>query len=563
MTATARYDIAIMGGGLAGLCLGLQLMRQRPSLRVAIIDKRAEPAPEATFKVGESAVELASWYFSEVLGLKDHLRTAQLPKFGLRYFMSTHDNRDVAQRCEFGPLHVADFLDEPPHEHPNGPGHADTQIYGAREFHGLPLPAYNLDRGRLENHIRALCHEADVAFHLGTRIEHVALNDDGHTLTLSSAIGTSHIRARWVVDASGRAGILKRKLNLAQNTDHKVDAVWFRLKCAIDPDDWSTDADWLGRTESGLRRLSTNHLMGRGYWVWLIPLASGCTSVGIVFDASMHSIKQVNTFERALTWLHAHEPQCANTLEQSRDTLRDFHVMRGGAYGCRRLFSTDRWAITGEAGVYLDPLYSPGSDFIAVSNTLIVDLICQDLDGHKLTAAVVFSETLYQGMFQQYMLLYRGQYDIMGSARVMTAKIVWDTALYFGYTLLLFRNDRFCDRRFFVRAREHIKTTLRLQGTVQALLKRWAKQDRSTCDHRFVDQSTLEFLWELYTSSKTSYDDGALLDRLGQNMLILEEFARRLSERVNGTRSRASFRSFSQRTLKIDLSADMNRLWMV
>ncbi len=32
------------------------------------------------------------------------------------------------------------------------------------------------------------------------------------------------------------------------------------------------------------RWLSTNHLCGPGYWVWLIPLASGSHSVGIVAD---------------------------------------------------------------------------------------------------------------------------------------------------------------------------------------------------------------------------------------------------------------------------------------
>ena len=35
---------------------------------------------------------------------------------------------------------------------------------------------------------------------------------------------------------------------------------------------------------AGQRWLSTNHLMGAGYWVWLIPLGSGSTSFGIVAD---------------------------------------------------------------------------------------------------------------------------------------------------------------------------------------------------------------------------------------------------------------------------------------
>ena len=49
-----RYDVAIMGGGLAGLALGLQLARERPAISIVIAEKRAGPAPEAALKVGES-----------------------------------------------------------------------------------------------------------------------------------------------------------------------------------------------------------------------------------------------------------------------------------------------------------------------------------------------------------------------------------------------------------------------------------------------------------------------------------------------------------------------------
>jgi len=34
--------------------------------------------------------------------------------------------------------------------------------------------------------------------------------------------------------------------------------------------------------------------------------------------------------------------------------------------------------LTGEAGAFLDPFYSPGSDYIAMANTFITDLIVRD-----------------------------------------------------------------------------------------------------------------------------------------------------------------------------------------
>src|SRR5919106_1791089 len=86
MPATG-YDVAILGGGLAGLALALQIKRARPDTTVFVAEKRQEPAPEAAFKVGESTSESGAHYFRDVLGLGDHLRDSQLTKFGLRFFM--------------------------------------------------------------------------------------------------------------------------------------------------------------------------------------------------------------------------------------------------------------------------------------------------------------------------------------------------------------------------------------------------------------------------------------------------------------------------------------------
>src|SRR5436190_21893726 len=121
--AAERYDVAILGGGLAGLTLAIQLKSQRPDTTVAVLEKREGPAPLAAFKVGESTVPSGAHYFAEVVGMKDHLEQAHIVKNGLRFFLPARGNVDITKRIEAGA--------------PVYPPHANYQI----------------DRGRFENEL--------------------------------------------------------------------------------------------------------------------------------------------------------------------------------------------------------------------------------------------------------------------------------------------------------------------------------------------------------------------------------------------------------------------------
>ena len=69
----SQYDVIILGGGLAGLTLSLQLKGMDPAISILVLERRESEALTAAHKVGESTVELGSHYLREVLGLKDYL----------------------------------------------------------------------------------------------------------------------------------------------------------------------------------------------------------------------------------------------------------------------------------------------------------------------------------------------------------------------------------------------------------------------------------------------------------------------------------------------------------
>ncbi|WBC14936.1 tryptophan 7-halogenase [Micromonospora sp. WMMA1998] len=504
-TLEDRCDVAILGGGITGLTLARQLRRALPDLRIVVAERQQHPVPEAAHKVGESSVEVQAHYLREVLGLQEHLDTEQLHKFGLRMFFSHAGNTDIASRVEYGQIKPA------------------------------PLPSYQLDRGRLENHLGTLVGEAGVVFLTGCRVEQVTLRpqEETHLVRLTRDGASREIAARWVVDATGRSGLLKRQLGLAKPIAHHANASWFRIAHPIDIDEWSTDEAWRSRVVNGDRRLSTNHLMGDGYWVWMIPLSSESISIGIVADATAHSFDGFNRFERALDWLREHEPQLAQEVDKHQDKVQDFRVMKDYAYGCEQVYSGDRWCLTGEAGVSIDPLYSSGGDLMAISNGLITDLIERDRCGEDIAELAVAHNQVYLVLADVWLVAYAGQYQVMGNPQVMVAKVIWDTIIYWAVPGLLFFHDKFRRLGASPQAFQNLLRTWHLHARVQQFFREWHAIDNPPAADQFADPySLLEFIVDLHNGMAAELPDDELERQFSRNVRLLEQVSGQLVSTV-------------------------------
>ncbi len=441
----STFDVVICGGGLAGLTLARQLRRTHPSLRVLVAEKTARPLPDAAHKVGESSVELGSQYF-ERLGLREYLAEKHLFKFGLRFFPGGGD-LPLEARTEIGP--------------------AQEPI----------VRSYQLDRGRLETDLRAMIEEDGATLVEGVKVVDIELapGETPHEVELEKDGVTARVRCRWVVDATGRNALIRRKLKLTRGSHHEANASWFRVEGKLDINELVPESvrEWHDVEWAQHRWRSTNHLMGPGYWAWIIPLSTGNTSIGVVVHDSHHAFDTIKTLDRTMDWLRKHEPLLAAACEKR--TILDFLCLKSFSYNTARAWSADRWALVGEAGAFVDPLYSPGSDFIAFANSFTEEMIRVDLAGGDLETRARELNVLYRSLVKGTVELYRTLATAYGHPGAMLTKLYWDNFSYWSYPCHLFLQELYRltgdELREIVPIGERFVT---LSSYVQALVGAWA-----------------------------------------------------------------------------------------
>ena len=510
-----QYDVVILGGGLAGLTLSLQLKRAKPGISVLVLERRETEASTAAHKVGESTVELGTHYLREVLDLKGYLEEHELPKHGLRFFFPSETKEDIASRVELGPRLR------------------------------LPVPSHQLDRGTLENYLMKHTREMGNELILGAKVSNVDLLADGHKVSYIKDGEEHTVTCRWVADASGRSSILKRKLQFQKPLEHHSNAVWWRLKGVIDIDTWTDNKQWQSFLEPGLRYLSTVHFMDTGYWLWVIPLGSKNTSIGIVADPAVHPFETFNTYEKAVEWMRVNEPLAYKMLVPlgEGEGLLDFKILKHYAHHTGKLYSEERWGVTGESGAFLDPLYSPGTDFISLNNSWLSDLILRDLDGEDITGRVHIYEQSHLALINSWIPVYQNKYLLMGNTQIMVIKIFWDWATYWAVPTHLFANKAFTNLRvlkeLFVAPDSLGRKFGQLNKVMQDLFLEWLPFENKTFSNRYIDPFDLGYLRKFQQDIEVQHEPQQLIDQIAKNMKTLEQVAvaifRLVNAEVNGT----------------------------
>ena len=302
----ADYDVLVVGGGPGGSSAATFL--SRGGLRVAVAEREAFPR----FHVGESLLP-ANLPVLERLGVLDEVKARG---FFVKYGAYFHDQEmDLGYQFFF------------------------------REGKPWPPYTYEVQRGEFDKIL--LDHAArqpNVTLLQPASVERVAFDEEGVTVTLSEAAGSREVRARFLVDASGRDALIASRHGRRRPIEGLGKVALFAH--------FRGGRRWPGREEGNIRIFSFE-----AGWFWYIPFANGTSSVGCVLHARTVRGREGN-LEQLYESLIA---RCRGLVEALDGAPRITPVHSAANFSYRTDPAVgDRFVCVGDAIAFVDPIFSSG-----------------------------------------------------------------------------------------------------------------------------------------------------------------------------------------------------------
>jgi flavin-dependent dehydrogenase len=313
-------DVAIIGGGPAGSTLATLLRKYDPSLSVHIFERESFPRDH----VGESQLPAICPILDE-MGVWDAVEAANFPiKIGGTYRWGKTD-----ELWDFEFLPGEKFRSEP------RPG----KYVGQRR-----MTAFQVDRSIYDKILLDHAREMGSDVHECATVSMVKV--DGSRIQ-SLTVDEEEVSARYYVDCSGEAGVLRRALGVSIQapTALRNIAIW----------DYWQDAEWATTIGNGGTRIQVMSL-GWG-WLWFIPITETRTSIGLVMPASYLKASGKSKEQLYAEALKS-EPLISHLIRNARcegqlKGTKDWNFLADNLAG-------ENWFLAGDSCGFADPILSAG-----------------------------------------------------------------------------------------------------------------------------------------------------------------------------------------------------------
>jgi flavin-dependent dehydrogenase len=329
----AMYDVAIIGGGPAGSTAAALLARA--GRRVIVIEREKFPR----FHIGESLLPFSMKAFTR-LGLHE--------KFLHAGFMKKHGGEILGACTEPG-----------------------TKFYFKDGYRSQTDHAYQVTRGDFDKVLLDHAAECGAEVHEGTSVDRVQFSKDDVELAVRSNPENfrGSIRARYVIDASGRTSMLGRQFKIKKTYNHLQKLSIF------------AHYDGVWRAE-GIDGTLTVLLRAIDRWFWLIPLTAERTSIGVVLDGEIFRRSKLSA-EDFLEQSLAEQPIIAKRMISAR-RVSQVYIEADFSYRSARLHG-ERWLLAGDAAGFIDPIFSSGVFLAVFSGEQCADILHEVLDHPRKT----------------------------------------------------------------------------------------------------------------------------------------------------------------------------------
>jgi flavin-dependent dehydrogenase len=266
-------------------------------------------------------------------------------------------------------------------------GKESVPFYFSETIPGERAHTWQVERSQFDAMMLDHARAGGVEVHEQTSIDKVLFEDSRAVgvQTVSADGARSEIRAKVVVDASGRACIIGRQLGLRSPLPElRKASAWGYFRG--------------GKRLPGIDAGETTmFLIPGGGWFWYIPLPDDMVSVGIVADPE-YVFSQSDDMEAAFTREVA---LCAPLADRLSAATRVGPV-RGSRHLAylNRQTCGDGWVMIGDARAFLDPIYSSGLYLALGSAELAAQCIDDALKNNDVSAARLgaFEPALWKGV---------------------------------------------------------------------------------------------------------------------------------------------------------------------